>query len=59
MESILAQANVKSSWERLDAKEGGKVNRGMVQHIPVLELNVSLEQLGIESLRLHSPKLAS
>ena len=34
--------------EQLYAKEGGKVNRDMVHHVPVLENNVTLEQLGIE-----------
>ena len=36
--------------EQLYAKEGGKINKDMVQHIPVLERNVTLDQLGINTM---------
>ncbi len=36
--------------EQLYAKDGGKINKDMVQHIPVLERNVTLDQLGIKTM---------
>ncbi len=46
----LSPSERQAFMEQLYAKEDGKVNKDMVQHIPVLKRNVKLGQLGIETM---------
>jgi len=46
----LSPSERQAFMEQLYAKEGDKVNKDMIQHIPVLKRHVTLKELGIETM---------